>query len=54
MVADLCVCVDSMRCHSQALTIKLKKDVSCDEIELLLDDVNAWSLRLFTTARKIR
>lgn len=46
--------LDFWRWGSPALTIKLKKDVSCDEIELLLDNVNAWSLRLFTTARKIR
>ncbi len=32
----------SMRCHSQALTIKLKKDVSCEEIERLLAEANQW------------
>jgi len=31
-----------MRCHSQALTIKLKKDVSCEEIERLLAEANQW------------
>jgi aspartate-semialdehyde dehydrogenase len=32
-----------MRCHSQALTIKLKKDVPIDEIEQMLDEANDWS-----------
>ena len=41
-VEGLCVRVGSMRCHSQALTIKLKKDVSCEEIEKLLDAANEW------------
>ena len=42
-VEGLCVRVGSMRCHSQALTIKLKKDVSCEEIEKLLDAANEWA-----------
>ena len=32
-VDGLCVRIGAMRCHSQALTIKLKKDVPLDEIE---------------------
>ena len=32
-----------MRCHSQALTIKLRKDVPIDEIEQMLDEANEWS-----------
>ena len=32
-----------MRCHSQALTIKLKKDVPLDEIAQMLDEANPWS-----------
>ena len=43
IVEGLCVRVGSMRCHSQALTIKLKKDVSCEEIESLLDNANEWA-----------
>lgn len=43
IVEGLCVRVGSMRCHSQALTIKLKKDVSCEEIEKLLDNANEWA-----------
>ncbi len=41
-VDGLCVRVGSMRCHSQALTIKLKKDVSCEEIESILAGANQW------------
>ena len=32
-----------MRCHSQALTIKLKRDVPLDEIEALIAEGTAWS-----------
>ncbi len=38
-----CVRIGAMRCHSQALTIKLKKDVPVDEIEQMLDEANDWS-----------
>jgi len=38
-----CVRIGAMRCHSQALTIKLKKDVPMDEIEQMLDEANQWS-----------
>ena len=38
-----CVRIGSMRCHSQALTIKLTRDVPIDEIEQILDEANAWS-----------
>ncbi len=38
-----CVRIGAMRCHSQALTIKLKKDVPVDEIEQMLDEANEWS-----------
>ena len=38
-----CVRVGAMRCHSQALTIKLKRSVPIDEIEQILDEANAWS-----------
>jgi aspartate-semialdehyde dehydrogenase len=41
-VESLCVRVGAMRCHSQALTIKLKKDVPLDEIAGLLSEANAW------------
>ncbi len=38
-----CVRIGAMRCHSQALTIKLRKAVPIDEIEQMLDEANAWS-----------
>lgn len=37
-----CVRVGSMRCHSQAFTIKLKKNVPLDEIEAMLAENNDW------------
>ena len=43
IVEGLCVRVGAMRCHSQALTIKLKKDVPVEEIERLLDNSNEWA-----------
>ena len=41
-VDGLCVRVGAMRCHSQALTIKLKKDVPLDEINDMLAAHNQW------------
>jgi aspartate-semialdehyde dehydrogenase len=41
-VDGVCVRVGAMRCHSQALTIKLKKDVPVAEIEGLLAAANDW------------
>jgi aspartate-semialdehyde dehydrogenase len=32
-VDGMCVRIGAMRCHSQALTVKLRKDVPLDEIE---------------------
>jgi aspartate-semialdehyde dehydrogenase len=42
-VDGLCVRVGAMRCHSQALTIKLKKDVPLDEISDILVAGNQWA-----------
>jgi aspartate-semialdehyde dehydrogenase len=39
---SLCVRVGAMRCHSQALTIKLKQDVPLADIEALIANDNAW------------
>jgi aspartate-semialdehyde dehydrogenase len=39
----LCVRIGSMRCHSQALTIKLTQDVPMDEIESMLAEGNQWA-----------
>jgi len=41
-VDGLCVRVGAMRCHSQALTIKLKEDLSVAEIEKIIADANDW------------
>jgi aspartate-semialdehyde dehydrogenase len=41
-VDGLCVRVGAMRCHSQALTIKLKRDVPLADIEALIANDNAW------------
>lgn len=41
-VDGLCVRVGAMRCHSQALTIKLKKDVPLDEINDIIASNNQW------------
>jgi aspartate-semialdehyde dehydrogenase len=41
-VDGLCVRVGAMRCHSQALTIKMKRDLQLDEIESILAKGNAW------------
>ena len=41
-VEGICVRVSAMRCHSQALTIKLKRDMPLAEIEHLLAGANPW------------
>lgn len=41
-VDGLCVRVGAMRCHSQGLTIKLKKDVPVAEVEALIAESNPW------------
>ena len=41
-VDGLCVRVGAMRCHSQALTFKLKKNVPSADIEALLAADNPW------------
>lgn len=43
VVDGLCVRIGAMRCHSQALTIKLKKDVPLDEIEDMIRSHNPWA-----------
>lgn len=37
-----CVRVGALRCHSQALTIKLKKDIPLSEIEAAIKNDNQW------------
>ncbi|WP_077000376.1 aspartate-semialdehyde dehydrogenase [Variovorax sp. KK3] len=41
-VDGFCVRVGAMRCHSQALTFKLKKDVPLADVEALIAEDNAW------------
>jgi aspartate-semialdehyde dehydrogenase len=38
----VCVRIGAMRCHSQALTIKLKRNLPLVEIESLLNSANDW------------
>lgn len=42
-IDGLCVRIGAMRCHSQALTIKLTKDVPLDEINQMLAEANQWA-----------
>lgn len=42
IVEGLCVRIGAMRCHSQALTIKLRADVPLTEIETILAGANEW------------
>lgn len=42
-VDGICVRIGAMRCHSQALTICLKKDVPINEIEDILRAANPWA-----------
>jgi len=42
-VDGLCVRVGAMRCHSQALTIKLTKDVPIADIEAIIANDNEWA-----------
>jgi len=42
-IDGICVRVGAMRCHSQALTVKLTRDVPLDEIEAMLGQANPWA-----------
>ncbi|MDX1973601.1 MAG: aspartate-semialdehyde dehydrogenase [Candidatus Sumerlaeia bacterium] len=41
-VDGICVRVGAMRCHSQAVTIKLRKDVPLNDVEQLIASGNQW------------
>jgi len=41
-VDGLCVRVGAMRCHSQAFTVKLRRDVPLADVEALVDGANDW------------
>ncbi len=42
-IDGLCVRIGAMRCHSQGLTIKLKKDVPLDEVSDIIATANEWA-----------
>lgn len=42
-IDGLCVRIGAMRCHSQALTIKMTKDVPLDEISDIIASHNEWA-----------
>jgi len=42
-VDGLCVRIGAMRCHSQAITLCLKKNVPLNEIENMLAEANPWA-----------
>lgn len=42
-IDGLCVRIGAMRCHSQALTIKLTKDVPLDEVTDIIAQGTAWA-----------
>ncbi|MDE2082845.1 MAG: aspartate-semialdehyde dehydrogenase [Burkholderiales bacterium] len=50
-IDSICVRVGAMRCHSQALTIKLKQDVPLAEVEAMIASDNEW-VRLVPNTRE--
>ncbi|MFT0211086.1 aspartate-semialdehyde dehydrogenase [Pseudomonas sp. F1_0610] len=51
-VDGMCVRIGAMRCHSQALTIKLNKDVPLTDIEQLISQHNPW-VKLVPNQREV-
>ena len=49
-VESICVRIGAMRCHSQAITIKLREDLTQPEIESLIAEGNEW-VRLIPNTR---
>jgi len=49
-VEGICVRIGAMRCHSQAMTLKLKRDLPLAEIEKILASGNEW-VRLVPNTR---
>lgn len=43
VIDGLCVRIGAMRCHSQALTLKLRQDVPLNEINQMLAEANQWA-----------
>jgi aspartate-semialdehyde dehydrogenase len=50
-VESICVRIGAMRCHSQALTLKLRRDVPLADIEALIAGGNEW-VRLVPNTRE--
>jgi aspartate-semialdehyde dehydrogenase len=50
-IDSICVRVGAMRCHSQALTIKLKRDVPLADIEQMIANDNPW-VKLVSNTRE--
>ena len=53
-IDSICVRVGAMRCHSQSLTIKLRRNVPLAEIESLIANDNAWVKLVPNTAEATR
>ena len=51
-IDSLCVRVGAMRCHSQALTIKLKRDLPLEEITRIIASANEW-VRVVPNEREV-
>jgi aspartate-semialdehyde dehydrogenase len=51
-IDGICVRIGAMRCHSQAFTIKLTKDIPLDEIEGMIKASNQW-VRVVPNKREI-
>jgi aspartate-semialdehyde dehydrogenase len=41
-IDGICVRIGAMRCHSQAITLKLNRDIPIDDIEQLIGNANQW------------
>lgn len=51
-IDGLCVRIGAMRCHSQGLTIKLRKDVPLDEVSDIIASANEW-VRVVPNEREV-
>lgn len=52
LIDGICVRIGAMRCHSQALTIKLNKDVPINDLESMIKNHNEW-VKLIPNHREI-
>lgn len=51
-VDGTCVRIGAMRCHSQAMTIKLNKDVAIKDVESIISSANDW-VKLVPNEREV-